>query len=149
MADSALQQKLRERRERAELDALAEGLGDVGVGFGGLPGGEPAWVGAAVERAQDIHTEPDEVIGDGASAGELDAWMRDTLDGSGVVDHFYVKSHVTAAPWVECRVGGREGWGALVRAAVEEPWIFLSADLSRMVVISETEYHFAAYRSRA
>ncbi|AJE84953.1 hypothetical protein SLNWT_4577 [Streptomyces albus] len=149
MADSRLQQKLRERRERAELEAIADRLGDMGVGFGELPGGEPAWVGVAIGRAQDIHTEPDDVIGDGASAGELDAWMKGTLYDSGVVDHFYVKSHVTAAPWVECRVGGREGWGALVRAAVEEPWIFLSADLSRMVVISETEYHFAAYKSRA
>ncbi|MFE6159894.1 hypothetical protein ACFQ7F_13395 [Streptomyces sp. NPDC056486] len=148
--DSKLQQKLRERREKAALEAIAGKLSGFSLGFGSVPGGEPPWLRAAIDRFQDIRTDPDDVISDETASGELDAWIQELLTRNGVAGHFYVKTHVAREPWVECRVAeGGGGWAALVREAIEDPWIFLAADLSRLIVICETEYHFAAYASRA
>ncbi|MET8828628.1 hypothetical protein ABZX40_11480 [Streptomyces sp. NPDC004610] len=66
-------------------------------------------------------------------------------------------SHVGLRPWLECQVPAT-GWTARLRAAVEEPWMFLSGppgsgpaasgSLDRLVIVAEAEHHFEVYTAR-
>jgi hypothetical protein len=59
-----------------------------------------------------------------------------------------VASHVRPRPWLECRLPAT-GWAERVRGAVEEPWMFLSGSLDRLVIVTEAEYYFECYAAAA
>jgi hypothetical protein len=60
----------------------------------------------------------------------------------------HVASHVRPRPWLECRLPAT-GWAERVRGAVEEPWMFLSGSLDRLVIVTEAEYYFECYAAAA
>ncbi|MFJ4681980.1 hypothetical protein ACIQNG_07895 [Streptomyces sp. NPDC091377] len=155
--ESRLQHKLRERRERAALEAVEAGLGALLTGDALAADAVPEWATRAIDRSRSIHTEPDELLPDTAPPGELDAWIERLLTAQGMGDRLYVASHVGLRPWLECQVPAT-GWTARLRSAVEEPWMFLSGPpgsdpagpgpLDRLVIVAEAEYYFEAYTAR-
>ncbi|MGY0018777.1 hypothetical protein [Streptomyces sp. cg35] len=145
--ESRLQQKLRERREQAALKTVEVRLGDLRTGGALRPGEEPAWARAAIDVSRGLHAEPDELISDDTTSQELDGWIEELLTAHGITGRLYVASNVSLLPWLECRVPPG-GWTARVRAAVGEPWMFLSGTLDSLVVVSEAEYYFEAYARR-
>ncbi|MFI0240883.1 hypothetical protein [Streptomyces sp. NPDC016845] len=141
-----LRRKLRERREQAALEVVEARLGGLRTGGALPPGGEPEWVRAAIDRSQSVRTEPDELLPEDAPPHELDAWIEGLLAAHGVTGTLYVASHVPLRPWLECTAPAT-GWTARLRDAVEEPWMFLSESLDRLVIVSEAEYFYEAYVS--
>ncbi|WP_432013839.1 hypothetical protein [Streptomyces cucumeris] len=145
--ESRLQQKLRERREEAALAEIERGLGALRTGRAVDACAVPGWVAEAVSRTWDLFAEPRETLPDDVAPARLDEWVEELLIAHGVTDRVLVASHLTIVPWLEIRVP-THGWMAQVRAAVEEPWIFLSGALDTIVVVTESEYFYEAHIGR-
>ncbi|MFF4690616.1 hypothetical protein [Streptomyces sp. NPDC001307] len=142
-----MQQKLRERRERAALTEIEARLGELRTGRAMDTYAVPGWVGDAVSRTWDIFTEPLDRLPDDTPPARLDAWMEELLVAHGVTDRVFVASHLKILPWLECRVPAH-GWTARVREAIEEPWMFLSGALDAIVIVTESEYFYEAHLGR-
>ncbi|MFI7011643.1 hypothetical protein [Streptomyces sp. NPDC050145] len=142
--ESPARRRLREHRERASLAAVEAALGELRTGRGLSADEEPGWARAAIERAWSIHTEPDALLPDDSPPEVLDAWIEARLAEHGIGGDVYVASHVRPRPWLECRLPAT-GWAERVRGAVEEPWMFLSGPLDRLLIVSESEYHFECH----
>ncbi len=145
--ESRLQQKLRERREKAALAEIERGLGALRTGRAVDACAVPGWVAEAVGRTWDLFTEPRETLPDDVPPARLDEWVEELLIARGVTDRVLVASHLTIVPWLEIRVPAHE-WMAQVREAMEEPWIFISGALDTIVVVTESEYFYEAHIGR-
>ncbi|MFI7343837.1 hypothetical protein ACIBUY_38565 [Streptomyces sp. NPDC050085] len=146
--ESRLQQRLRERREKAALESARAHLGDLLTGRTLGPAEVPTWTGEAISTTWDIFTEPAETLPDDASPAELSAWLEGLLEQQGLTGtaagRVYVATHLSDPPWLECLVGAA-GWTERVRGAVEDPWMFLATTLDKAVVIAEAEYCYEAH----
>lgn len=145
--ESRLQQKLRERRERAALEEAERRLGELRTGRALDAGAVPEWVGDAVSRTWDISTEPLDRLPDDTPPAQLDEWMEELLIVHGVTHRVFVASHLKILPWLECTVPAH-GWTARVREAIDEPWMFLSGALDTLVIVAESEYFYEAHVGR-
>ncbi|MFF9626453.1 hypothetical protein [Streptomyces griseosporeus] len=146
--ESRLQQKLRERRERVALDGILSGLGDLLTGQALEAGTVPAWVPEAIARTWELSTDPAELLPADTPPAEVDAWVEALLVTHAFTDRLYVATHQSIRPWLECRVPPH-GWTPAVRAAVEEPWMFLSVSLDTLLIVSEAEHYYEVYVARA
>ena len=143
MVESRLQAKLRERRDRSDLQVLRERLGGVLTGQGLEASEVPGWVDEAVQGFWSVFAEPLAVLPDDAAPEALDSWIADLLAQHGLPGTCYLASHIGLLPWVECRPSDR--WIPQVREVVEQPWIFLSPHLDMVIAIAEAEYRYEAH----
>ncbi|MGY1580076.1 hypothetical protein [Streptomyces sp. MN13] len=143
-----MQQKLRERREKAALNSVVAGLGPLLTGNALVPDAVPEWIPQAIARTWELSAEPVELLSDDSSPEELDAWLASLLTAHNLTARLYVATHLGIRPWLECHVLPHNRTARL-REVIEEPWMFLSSSLDTLLIVSEAEYHYEAYVARA
>jgi hypothetical protein len=145
--ESRLQEKLRERREKAALEGISEKLSGLFTGRGLEAGGVPGWLGETVQGFWDRFVEPGESLSDETDPEAVDAWIEELLTRHGVTGKVYVASHLSCLPWLECQAPA-SGWVSRVREAIEDPWMFLSESLDVVVAVLEAEYQYEVHVGR-
>ncbi|MBO0801742.1 MAG: hypothetical protein J2P25_01510 [Nocardiopsaceae bacterium] len=145
--ESELQAKLRIFRERKELVAIENALGPVLTDRAPTMAEAPSWVAEATARFWEIETEPDAVISDDAEPDALAAWTEEQLARHGIEGNCYAATHLSIRPWISCAQA--PGWTRLLRTAVKEPIVVLSADVGTVVAFLELEYVHAVFTATA
>lgn len=145
--ETELQAKLRISRERKELAAIENALGPVLTDSPPAMAEAPSWVAEATARFWKIETEPDAVIDADAEPDALARWTEEQLARHGIEGDCYAATHLSIRPWISCAQA--PGWTQLLRTAVEEPILVLSADLGTVVAFLELEYFHAAFTATA
>lgn len=143
--ESRLQQLLRARREQAELDRLLDTLGELVVEQE-IPVAEPEWTQQAIRVFWRMSTEPAATLSGNADTAELAQWVESLLGKHGINGRFYVASHLSIRPWLDCVA--EPGWFPTMHEAFDQTWVFASRRFDIVAAVHEAEYRYEFFVAR-
>ncbi|MEV0521879.1 hypothetical protein AB0I66_00490 [Streptomyces sp. NPDC050439] len=137
---SEVRQRLKERRERQELERLLHDASEIVTAPTLATPEVPAGVLDAVRGFWSMSHEPAATLNDSVPQEHLDAWVQELLARHGFHTSAFLLTDLDVAPWIEFCMP--PGWFATIRRAREASWVFLRSDLGAVAAVSEQEYQF-------
>ncbi|MFI6489339.1 hypothetical protein [Streptomyces sp. NPDC050564] len=137
---SELQRRLRERRERQELDRMLRAASEIVTDRTLTSEGVPDRVLETVRGFWQMSTDPIATLSDEVPPERLGSWVEELLARHGFHTAAFLFTDLDLAPWVEFRMP--PAWFTSIRQATDAPWVFLAHDLGTVAAVSEQEYRF-------
>ena len=137
---SELQRRLRERRERQELDRMLRDASGIVTAHTLTSECVPDRVLETVRGFWEMSTEPTATLSDDVLPERLGSWVEQLLTRPGFHTAAFLFTDLELAPWIEVRMPPASVTS--IRQARDAPWVFLAHDLGTVAAVSEQEYRF-------